>query len=100
MAIQSISSGIYHNPLAAAVDVPVDVSQPFDQVIPDIIFAGFDGITLPISLGFSLIGVHAIGRGATAVPCAILKSEYVCGMTRSAFLMPNEIQPLTHQFQL
>jgi len=46
LAIPSISTGIYHYPLAAAVDVAVEVAQQCDNESLKIIFACFDDVTL------------------------------------------------------
>lgn len=42
----SISTGIYHYPLTAAVDVAVEVAERFDDDGLKVIFACFDDITL------------------------------------------------------
>jgi O-acetyl-ADP-ribose deacetylase (regulator of RNase III) len=46
VAIPSISTGIYHYPLAAAVDVAVEVAKKFDNDSLQVIFACFDDVTL------------------------------------------------------
>lgn len=46
VAIPSISTGIYHYPLSAAVDVAVEVAQKFDNDGLHVIFACFDDVTL------------------------------------------------------
>lgn len=46
LAIPSISTGIYHYPLTAAVDVAVEVAERFDDDGLKVIFACFDDITL------------------------------------------------------
>lgn len=46
LAIPSISTGIYHYPLTAAVDVAVEVAEHFDDDGLKVIFACFDDITL------------------------------------------------------
>jgi O-acetyl-ADP-ribose deacetylase (regulator of RNase III) len=46
--IPSISTGIYHYPLAAAADVAVEVAQQFDHDSLEVIFACFDDISLRV----------------------------------------------------
>lgn len=46
LAIPSISTGIYHYPLDAAVEVAVKVARQFDSANLTIIFACFDDATL------------------------------------------------------
>lgn len=46
LAIPSISTGIYHYPLAAAVDVAVEVAQMYENDRLKVIFACFDDMTL------------------------------------------------------
>ena len=46
VAMPSISTGIYHYPLAAAVDVAVEVAKKFDNDSLQVIFACFDDVTL------------------------------------------------------
>jgi O-acetyl-ADP-ribose deacetylase (regulator of RNase III) len=46
LAIPSISTGIYHYPLTAAVDVAVEVTERLDNDRLKVIFACFDEITL------------------------------------------------------
>lgn len=46
LAIPSISTGIYHYPLAPAVDVAVEVAQMYENDRLKVIFACFDDMTL------------------------------------------------------
>lgn len=46
LAIPSISTGIYHYPLDAAVEVAVEIARQFDSENLTIIFACFDDATL------------------------------------------------------
>jgi O-acetyl-ADP-ribose deacetylase (regulator of RNase III) len=46
LAIPSISTGIYHYPLAPAVDVAVEVAQMYENDRFKVIFACFDDMTL------------------------------------------------------